>query len=186
MVKVLASPRSVPELIDGLVARRLDGRHAHDEWRDTVMHLATPVTPELGERTARLCAYLMPLADSLGLALAAPATIGQPGDDCRAPAIVVFDRSTPRTAHDALSTAELVIDTLCTDDEPDLAFYANWRVREHLTVAADGAITLRNGSGDEWTIVERSHVLGFDVVDGQITSLRGRLSFVTAPTVRGA
>ena len=179
MVKVLASLRSVPELIDGLGARRLDGRHTHDDWHDGVLHLAAPVWPEEGELTAQLCAYLLPLASALGLAMATPASIGQPGHDCRVPAIVVFDRATPRTSPDALSTAELVVEIVGTDDRPvpDLAFYAAWRVREHLAVDLDrGEFVLRRADEDDWALGDHSQVLGFDVLDGEIVSIRGRFA----------
>jgi hypothetical protein len=178
MVKVLASPRSVPELIDGLAARRLDGGHTHDDWHGGVLHLAAPLWPEEGELTAHLTAYLMPLASALGLAIATPATIGEPGDTCRVPAIVVFDRATPRTSPDALSTAELVIEIVGTDDRPvpDLAFYAAWRVREHLAVDLDcNEFVLRRADEDDWAVTDHSQVLGFDVVEGEIVSIRGRL-----------
>ena len=181
MVKVLASPRSVPELIDGLTRRRADGRQVRDDWRDGVLRLAGPVTPEEGQITARLCAHLVPLAEALGLAVASPAAIGRPGEECRVPAIVVFDKGTPRTATDALSTAELVVEVVVEDGdpaEPALDFYARWRVREHLTVELpQGFLTLRRAAAEGWSDETRSHVLGFEVIDDEIVSMRGRLSF---------
>jgi hypothetical protein len=179
MVKVLASPRSVPELIDGLNRRRADGRASRDGWRDGVLHVAGPVTPEEGCAVARLCAHLVPLGEALGLAVATSAAIGRPGEESRAPAIVVFDEATPRTAPDGLATAELVVEVVGADgrDEPDLAFFTRWRVREHLTVELpQGLLTLRRATADGWSDETRSHVLGFDVVDDEIVSMRGRLS----------
>ena len=179
MVKVLASPRNLPELIDGLGARRLDGRHVRDDWHDDVIRLTRPVAPEEGELTARLVAYLYPLAGALGLATATPAAVGQPGHDCRVPSIVVFDHATPRTSRDALSTAELVVEIVGTDDRPapDLAFYAAWRVREHLAVDLDrDEFVLRRADQFDWAVSDHSQVLGFDVVDGEIVGIRGRLA----------
>ena len=179
MVKVLASTRSVPELLDGLARRRNDGQHTHDDWHDDVIRLAAPIAPEEGEVVARLAAYLVPLAESLGLATATPASIGQPGHDCRVPAVVVFDRATPRITPHSLSTAELVVELVGTPDRPetDLAFHDRWRVREHLTVdLALGSITLRRAGADGWVEAAHSQVLGFEVADDRISSLRGHLS----------
>ena len=176
MVHVLASTRTVPELLDGLARRRRDGAHAGDEWHDAVVRLAGPSAPAEGELVARVVAYLLPLAESLGLSTAAPAAIGRPGLECRVPVVVVFDRATPRPSPDSLSTAELVVDLVGGPEraEPDLEFFGRWRVREHLAIdVATRSITLRRAGADGWVEAAHSQVLGFDVVDARLVSLRG-------------
>lgn len=176
MVHVLASTRTVPELIDGLARRRHDGTHTRDEWRDGVIRLAGPSSPADGELVARVVAYLLPLAESLGLGTAAPAAIGRPGLECRVPVVVVFDRATPRPSPDSLSTAELVVDLVGGPErsEADLEFFGRWRVREHLAIDVETrSIALRRAGADGWVDATHSQVLGFDVDADRLVSLRG-------------
>lgn len=177
MVNVLASTAAVPELVDGLHRRREEGRHAADEWQRDVYHLTAPHRPEHGNAVARLTGYLLPLAESLGLQLATGATIGRPGQESRVPAITVFDVGSPRTTPASLSTAELVVDVIDhgAPGGDRLGFYARWRVREVLTVDLDQcAVELLRATPDGWDLDPHSQVLGFDVDDDALTSLRGR------------
>ena len=178
MVKILASTRTVPELIDGLARRRADGRHTADEWTDEVLHLTAPASPERGEVVARVVACLLPLADSLGLCASTPTAVGVPGHECRIASIAVFDVATPRTTPASLSTADLLVDVV--DDggagrADRLGFYARWRVREHLEVdLASRSVVLRRAAADGWTEETHSQVLGFDVLgDDTLSSLGG-------------
>lgn len=177
MVKILASPRTVPELIDGLARRRSDGCNTADEWTDEVLRLTAPPSPERGEVAARVVSALLPLADSLGLCTSAPTAIGAPGRECRVASVVVFDVATPRTSAASLSTAELVVDVVDDDGAgraDRLDFYGRWRVREHLSIdLVSRAVELHAASPDGWSPSSHSAVLGFDVEGDTIASLRG-------------
>ena len=131
MVKILASSRTVPELIDGLARRRSDGLSSADEWDDEILRLSAPPSPERGEVAARIVASVLPLAESLGMCISAPCAIGLPGRESRVASVVVYDVNTPRTTPATLSTADLVVDVV--DDEgagrlERLDFYGRWRV----------------------------------------------------------
>lgn len=182
MVKVLASPRTVPELIDALSRRRPDGLDGDDEWQGEVLRLAVPPSPERGEVAARVAAALLPLADSLGLALGVSTAIGVPGRECRVAAVVVYDPATPRTSVVSLSTAELVIDVVDDRGEGDAdrrAFHDRWRVREHLTIdLVERTVELYAAAGDAWRAASHSSVLGFDVDGDSLRSLRGTYRIV--------
>lgn len=182
MVKILASTRSVPELIDGLARRHADGLGAGDEWDAEVLRLLGPPSPDRGEVAARVVASILPLADSLGLCTSAPCAIGLPGRECRVASVVVYDPATPRTTSSTLSTAELVVDVV--DDggagtAERLEFHGRWRVREHLEIdLVLRTVVLHACASTGWQPATHSAVLGFDVDGDSLRSLRGTYRIV--------
>lgn len=182
MVKILASTRTVPELIDGLARRRNDGLGTSDEWNDDVLRLSAPPSPERGEVAAHIVASVLPLAASLGLCTSAPCAVGLPGRECRVASVVVYDVNTPRTTSSTLSTAELVVDVVDDDGAgraERLGFYGRWRVREHLEIdLARRAVVLHAAGTDGWRQATHSAVLGFDIDGDSLRSLRGTYRIV--------
>lgn len=182
MVKILASTRTVPELIDGLARRRTAGLTAADEWNDEVLRLGAPPSPERGEVAARIVTSVLPLAESLGMCTSAPCAIGLPGRECRVASVVVYDVNTPRTTTATLSTAELVVDVVDDDGQgrgERLDFYGRWRVREHLEIdLASRSVALHAAGTEGWRGATHSAVLGFDIDGDSLRSLRGTYRIV--------
>jgi Uma2 family endonuclease len=163
MTTVLASTENLPELADALARRRQLGLDMYDDWCNGVYRVVPVPAPEHGMRLARLGAYLLPLADVAGLSISLPANIGLDEFDCRVADLAVYKPETALTSPAFLASAELVVEVLSPREEAGakLDFYAQWGVREYLEIG-DGARLLRCTEG-EWSAVESSEVLGFDV-----------------------
>lgn len=165
MTTVLASTDQVPELEKALAYRRAHGLDTYDEWWEGVYRFVTG--PGIAHRklNVRLGAYLLKLADEVGLDVSAPANIGVDQWDARVPDIVVFAPGTPMTSPASLASAELVVEILSPGEKAGekLPFYAAWHAKEYLEIdlPSRSVRLLRVGEGGAWQPTDRSDVLGF-------------------------
>lgn len=169
---VLTTTDDVPELADVLARRAAQGLDTYDEWWEGVYRIVGAPSPEHGRPILQLGAFLLRLADAVGLFVAGPINVGQDKEDAKVPDIGVYRPDTPRTSTAYLSTAELVVEILSPRERPGekLDFYAAWNVREYLEIdLPHQTLRLLARRGTQWEPVEASNVVPFRITGDTLT-----------------
>jgi Uma2 family endonuclease len=148
-----------------------------------VYRIVTGPSPEHGRLVGKLFVLLDPLAEAVGLHVAAPVNIGINREDCRVPDLGVYHPETPRTSQAFLETAVMVVEVLSPGEVPGekLAFYGAWGVQEYLEID-QGRRTARLlvVADQQWEVAGASRALQLDVVDDErIVTTHGELDLRT-------
>ena len=184
MTLVFGSTDDVPELADIIERRHAFEQDVHDEWWEGTYRIMTGPTKRHGVAVARLAAFLLPLADQLGLEVSAPLNIGLDKVDCRVPDIAVLRPDTPETSPAFYETAVLVVEVLSPREESraKLGFYRIWGVNEYLEVdpQTNRIELLVLADGGVW-VGEAFSSLGFTLLNGRLVSAHGSLELPVRP-----
>lgn len=131
--------------------------------------MTSRLVPEHGEILVRLAAFLLPLADTAGLCVAAPANIGDQ-QTWTLSDLAVYPANEERTPG-LLSRGVVLVVDIGQSDEGRFQFYRDWGVKEYLAIdPAKKTVELwvwaeQQGQGPEgWVLDAESQALGFLVV----------------------
>lgn len=150
----------VGQYIEHRRVRRMD---RYDEWWDGIYRVVTGPTVDHGRFLLELAVLLHPLVEAEGLHMAAPVNIGVDRQDCRVPAIGIYEPATPRTSSAFLQRALMVVEVLLPGVRPGekLDFYRAHGVCEHLEIDLRGATVELLGLSEfqDWEQTDFSEIL---------------------------